>query len=173
MLNDVYLCVFLSKYTIMKEKQDRHNTIRKILETIKVSSQEELKRELQELGFETTQATLSRDLAALRVIKVPDAEKGYIYALSKQYGSGQVTREDISPLSACKSIAFSHNLAVLKCLPSFAPSVALHIDGLELEGIVGTVAGDDTVLIVISEGLTHERFREILLDRLPELRERF
>jgi len=74
----------------------------------------------------------------------------------------------------CKpqSIAFSGNLAVLKCLPSFAPSVALLLDAYEMDEIIGTIAGDDTVLIILKEGLSHERFRSALVERCPELRNR-
>jgi transcriptional regulator of arginine metabolism len=80
--------------------------------------------------------------------------------------------DDNSPLNACKSIAFSQNLAVLKCLPSFAPSVSMLIDRLEMEAVVGTIAGDDTILIVLRENWTHERFLDAFFKRLPELRDR-
>lgn len=159
-------------YTVMISRGNRHRAIRGILETSKISSQNELREKLENLGFETTQATLSRDLAALRIVRIPDADKGYVYALSSQVTSSFSLMEDNSPLNACKSIAFSHNLAVIKCLPSFAPSVALFLDGLEMDVIIGTIAGDDTVLIIIREGVTHAQFKTALVSRLPELRDR-
>lgn len=159
-------------YTFMKERIDRHNAIRKMLETFRITSQEELRAKLEELGFATTQATLSRDLTALRVIKIPDNEKGYIYTLASEISGALLDLEGSSPIHTCKSIAFSGNLAVIKCLPSFAPSVALILDRLNLETIIGTIAGDDTVLIVIQECTSHQQFKELLLERLPELRER-
>jgi transcriptional regulator of arginine metabolism len=157
----------------MKERQTRHSAIRKILETDHITSQEQLKTRLEERGFSTTQATLSRDLVTLKVIRLPDAQKGHIYALPNQAFSASPMLDNHAPLKTCQSIAFSGNLAVIKCLPSFAPSVALILDSLNLDAIIGTVAGDDTVLVVIREDISHARIRERLLERLPELRDRF
>ena len=156
----------------MKEKADRQQTIQDILENSKISSQEELRSLLESRGYSTTQATLSRDLTALKIIKIPDDEKGYIYTLSKEIASTYDHLEDSSPLHTCRSITFSHNLVVLKCLPSFAPSVALILDRIGLYEIIGTIAGDDTVLIILAEGVSNEQFRELLVNRLPELRGR-
>jgi len=155
----------------MNTKIDRHRAIRQIIATGQIFNQNELKIVLESQGFSVTQATLSRDLVALKVIKVPHAEKGYIYALSEKYQSSPKV-EGSSPLQTCRSIAYSGNLAILKCLPSFAPSVALVLDALGMDEIVGTIAGDDTVLIILKEGLSHERLRTALVDRIPELRER-
>ncbi|MFA4839935.1 MAG: ArgR family transcriptional regulator [Candidatus Neomarinimicrobiota bacterium] len=155
----------------MKERENRVSVIRKILETEQIANQNNLKKRLEKEGFEITQATLSRDLAAMKVMRVPNADKRYIYTLPSRSAVSQ-TADDNSPLNACKSIAFSQNLAVLKCLPSFAPSVAMLVDGLKMEAVVGTIAGDDTVLIVLRENWTHERFLDALFSRLPELRDR-
>jgi transcriptional regulator of arginine metabolism len=156
----------------MKEKAERLKLIRDILENSKISSQEELREKLEGQGFATTQATLSRDLNALRVIKIPDNEKGYIYTLASEISGALLDLEGSSPIHTCKSLAFSGHLAVIKCLPSFAPSVALILDRLNLDAIIGTIAGDDTVLIVIKEGFSHQQFKELLLEQIPELRER-
>ncbi|MBU1635504.1 ArgR family transcriptional regulator, partial [bacterium] len=127
---------------------------------------------LESRGYATTQATLSRDLSALKIIKIPDDEKGYIYTMSNEMPTTYTHLEDSSPLHTCRSIAFSHNLAIIKCLPSFAPSVALILDRIDMDIIIGTIAGDDTVLIIMAEGVSHEQFRELLVTRLPELRGR-
>ena len=157
---------------MMNTKSDRHRAIRQIIAAGHISNQNELKEILESQGFATTQATLSRDLMALKVIKVPHAEKGYIYTLSENYQSTAPQVEGSSPLQTCRSIAFSGNLAVFKCLPSFAPSVALVLDAVGMPEIIGTIAGDDTILIILKEGLSHERFRTALVDRFPELRDR-
>ena len=156
----------------MKNKADRQQTIQNILENSKISSQEELRSLLESKGYTTTQATLSRDLAALKIIKIPDDEKGHIYTMSSEMPDTYNHLEDSSPLHTCRSITFSHNLVVLKCLPSFAPSIALILDRINLPEIIGTIAGDDTVLIIMAEGVSHEQFRELLVNRLPELRGR-
>jgi len=156
----------------MKEKADRQHAIQEILGNSKISSQEELRSMLESRGYSTTQATLSRDLSALRVIKIPNEEKGYIYTMSSEVPATYNHLEDSSPLHTCRSIAFSHNLAIIKCAPSFAPSVALILDRIDLPEIIGTIAGDDTVLIILAESVSHEQFRELLVNRLPELRGR-
>ncbi len=157
----------------MNNKFDRHKAIRQLIAANQISSQNELKQLLEKQGYATTQATLSRDLLVLRIIKVPDPAKGHIYALSENYRNAPPQVEGTSPLQTCRSIAYSGNLAVIKCLPSFAPSVALVLDAFGMDEIVGTVAGDDTVLIILKEGLSHERFRTALVERSPELAERF
>ncbi|MFH2025839.1 MAG: ArgR family transcriptional regulator [bacterium] len=156
----------------MKEKADRQLAIREILGNSKISSQEELRSMLESRGYATTQATLSRDLSALKIIKIPDDEKGYIYTMSNEMPTTYNHLEDGSPLHTCRSITFSHNLAIIKCLPSYAPSVALILDRIKMGEIIGTIAGDDTVLIIMAEGVSHEQFRELLMTRLPELRGR-
>lgn len=156
----------------MNEKGDRQKVIQEILESSKISSQGELLSILESRGFATTQATLSRDLSALKIIKIPDDEKGYIYKIPRVFQPSYNNLEGSSPLHTCRSVAFSHNLAVLKCLPSFAPSVAMILDRVGMREIVGTIAGDDTILIILAENISHERFKELLLERLPELRGR-
>ncbi|HOT98356.1 MAG TPA: ArgR family transcriptional regulator [bacterium] len=156
----------------MNRKNDRHTAIRELIESRPIASQQELLEALQAQGFAATQATLSRDLLALRVMRIPDPVRGYLYAMPGEAAQMAVpgAPADTSPLHGCRSLAFSGNLAVLKSLPSFAPSIGLLIDSLMMQEIVGTVAGDDTLLIVLPEGLSHERFRQALLERLPELR---
>jgi len=151
------------------DKNTRHRLIRQILETQKVATQEELRAILQQRGLTITQATLSRDLNSLQIVKIPDPERGYIYTLPERLGAPIARMTDRAPLHTCRELAFSGNLAVLKCLPSFAPSVALIVDGLELNEVVCTVAGDDTVLIILKEQVSHERFRQALVSRCPEL----
>lgn len=160
-------------YTFMKNRTYRHQAILERIKNNKISNQSELSNQLAKLGFEVTQATLSRDLATLKIIRLPDAEKGHIYATPDQINNPFNLLDDNFPLNAFRNISFSGTLAVLKCLPSFAPSIALLLDALEMEEIIGTIAGDDTVIIVIREDLSHEQFRESLARRLPELRERF
>jgi len=157
---------------IMISRDNRQQAIREVLGNSKISSQEELRSILKSRGFTTTQATLSRDLSALKIIKIPDDEKGYIYTMSSELPPAYTHLEDSSPLHSCRSIAFSHNLAIIKCLPSYAPSVALILDRIKMGEIIGTIAGDDTVLIIMAEGVSHEQFRELLVTRLPELRGR-
>ncbi|WP_068474534.1 arginine repressor [Saccharicrinis aurantiacus] len=139
----------------MKIKAQRLSEIKNIINNQKVGSQEELLSLLGESGFLTTQATLSRDLKFLKVSKVPDSEKGYIYELPNSAAS-KVVEEDLHedfPLSGVESIDFSGNMAVIKTRPGFAASIASVIDSHEPYEILGTIAGDDTILLISREGI--------------------
>jgi len=156
----------------MKNRTHRHKLISTIIEHQPIANQAELRAELARKGCRVTQATLSRDLLALRVIRIPDQARGHVYALPGQITNPLTLIDDASPFRGVRSLDFSGNLAVMKTLPSLAPSIALLIDGFNLEGVVGTIAGDDTILIVLREHLSHKRFRERLTERLPGLRDR-
>jgi len=145
----------------MSGRDTRLKAIRKIIADTKVSSQEQLLHRLDEEGVSITQATLSRDLKALKVGKVPDAGGGYYYALSENDGeSVQGYVEDFK--RGYLSLAFSHNLAVIKTLAGHADTVAIALDRLNFPEILGTIAGDDTILVILREGET----RETLTSRL-------
>jgi transcriptional regulator of arginine metabolism len=139
----------------MKIKSQRLVAIKNIITTQKVGSQDELLSLLGKDGFVTTQATLSRDLKFLKVAKMPDPEVGYIYALRD---AGIKVAEDSMydefPMIGVESIEFSGNLAVIKTKPGFANGVASVIDSHGLYEILGTIAGDDTILLIAREGVT-------------------
>lgn len=158
----------------INNKDIRLELIKGILRTHKVSNQHKLQQMLAEKGIRITQATLSRDLNILKVGKIADPTLGHIYALPEQlHPENEALPERDFPLESIQSLNFSGNLGVLKCLPSFAPSIALLLDELRLPEIVGTVAGDDTVLIVLNEDISPEQFMRATRARLPGLRKRF
>lgn len=139
----------------MKIKSQRLVAIRKIIQANKVSSQEEMLALLEKEGFVTTQATLSRDMKFLKVAKISDAELGYVYSLGEtKVKSAEEDTIDEFPMSGVNSIEFSDNLAVVKTRPGFANGVASVIDSHGLYEILGTIAGDDTILIIAREGVT-------------------
>ncbi len=130
-------------------KTRRHLAIMDILSNQKVSTQEELGEALLSRGFNVTQATLSRDIRELKLIKVPSND-GYRYGMpDSPIPRGSVERMKRLFNDAVVSIADSENLVVVKTLPGMANSVAAMIDSAEFAEIVGTVAGDDTILVVI------------------------
>ena len=135
----------------MNGRDTRLKAIRKIIAERKISSQEHLLQELESEGVTVTQATLSRDLKVLQVGKVPDVGGGYYYALSESEGetmTGYV--EDFK--RGYLSIAFSGNLGVIKTLAGHADTVAIALDRLDFQEILGTIAGDDTILVILREG---------------------
>jgi transcriptional regulator of arginine metabolism len=161
------------KFTIMKSKTQRLMTVRRILENEKISSQEELLDKLAGEGHTVTQATLSRDLRFLGAGKVPDKRKGYIYRIS---GSGTEPVNGFTgapyPVNGFISIEFAHHLGVIRTMPGSANSIAYQIDHLDAFEIMGTVAGDDTILIIPREGVTKEDVLNILVQLIPEIAEK-
>ena len=159
---------------MMKKKTERQLEIRKIILDGKVHSQEELLMQLKKKGFELTQATLSRDLKLLQVAKVPHPAKGYIYVIpgaEKSEDSNQKNRVNFLA-DGFKDIQFSGNLAVVKTLPGYANSIAAVIDRAAPWEIIGTVAGDDTILLIQREGITKSNLINALINVMPNLRDK-
>ena len=148
----------------MRNRTDRHRKIRVLIASSRIESQEELRGKLHEEGFYVTQATLSRDLRYLKVGKISNGENGYFYGLQEGVDDyiQDLTRGWIS-------IAFSGQTGVIKTLPGHANSVAVAIDELEFDEILGTVAGDDTIILVLREGVAAGVFLKNLAEAVPGL----
>ncbi|MEQ8200976.1 MAG: arginine repressor [Syntrophomonadaceae bacterium] len=129
-------------------KSRRHFAIREILGSERVRTQEELCDALRNKGFDITQATVSRDIKELRLIKVP-ADNGYYYAWPEAKIPMQLQRAKRVFSDSVVSLDFSENIIVIKTLPGAAQSIGSLIDSLDNPRILGTVAGDDTILVVI------------------------
>jgi len=156
----------------MKTKTQRLLTIRKIIEKEKISSQEELLGKLVKEGFHLTQATLSRDLKFLKAGKIPDNRKGYIYMLSSsEMEQSNLLNESNFPVNGFLSIDFAWNMGVIKTLPGYANGIASAIDNLETFEILGTVAGDDTILVIPREGVGKEDVINVMVRLIPGLAE--
>lgn len=158
----------------MKAKLQRQVAIRNIVSSNKVTSQEELLMLLKREGFEMTQATLSRDIKALKIGKTPDPQGGYIYVLSADQG---VARE--VPLPAVNyladgfiSIDFSGNMAVIRTKPAYASSIASVIDSANSYEVMGSIAGDDTIFVVLREGIERADVFNFLERVMPNLKGR-
>lgn len=153
----------------MSSKSDRLLEIRKLINTNKIHRQEELLSLLVNRGYDTTQATLSRDLRELKVGKIHDAHFGSIYFIPDEviFKDG----ESRTPLQGILSFQFSGNMAVVKTQPGFANSVAVKMDEKEISDIIGTIAGNDTILIVFKDGLSRDEAQAIIQSHFPELLE--
>lgn len=153
-----------------RDAQARRRAVRELIAGGAISSQEQLLQRLAAGGLSTTQATLSRDLKVLQVGKLPDGRGGYRYAFRDQLdqaGSAASLRSVFA--HGFRSVAYSGNLAVVRTLPGHAASVAFALDKLQVEGIIGTVAGDDTILAVLAEGTTAAAARRALQRAIPDL----
>ena len=154
----------------MQKKHSRLQTIQRILKNHEIHSQEELLELLKKANLSVTQATLSRDLKILGVAKVSDNKSGYLYQLPPESKLGDYQTAFIKDLQhGIMTIAFSGTLAVIKTRIGHGNCVALALDQLELDGLLGTVAGDDTVLAVIDEKITKTDFLEKLSALVPNL----
>lgn len=131
-------------------KAKRHLKIRDIIERQPIETQEELAEELSKDGIVVTQATVSRDIKELMLVKVPMGNNRYKYAVSAD-GNLLLNQERTLRLfrDAVINIDHSENLIVIKTLPGSAQAVASAIDQGQNQGILGTVAGDDTIFIAI------------------------
>jgi transcriptional regulator of arginine metabolism len=152
----------------MKTRTQRLLAIRKIIEVEPIQNQEELLKKLDRAGFELTQATLSRDQKVLRAGKRPDREKGYVYILPGNDTETIPPARDVNfPLNGFVSIDFAWHMAVIRTLPGYANSIAVAIDGLNAFEILGTVAGDDTILLIPREGVSREDVINVLAVLIP------
>ena len=154
------------------DRAQRIQMIKKIISDEVISSQDDLQNRLHELGCEITQATLSRDLKSLQVMKVSDVKSGYIYRLvgnvENQQNNTETSRLDFLA-DGVVGIEFSANLGVIKTLPGYANSVAIMIDKANPFEILGTVAGDDTILLIMREGVGRNDLIQALKTLMPKL----
>jgi len=154
----------------MNSKTDRHNQIKRIILDNKIASQDELLESLRKVGFELTQATLSRDLKELRVGKLADPARGSVYVLHEQLKqNNQQANIPLIPGNSVLTVVFSYNLCVVRTFPSFASTVANYIDSSQLAEIAGTVAGDDTILVIPREGYTQKEIMKALGSVIPDI----
>lgn len=152
----------------MNQKSKRLSIIRKIIRSEYISSQEELIKRLEECGVQVTQSTLSRDLKYMHVAKVPHKEKGYIYVLPNNSRDDLVISPNIT--DNITDIAFSGNMCVISTKPGYASAISVPIDNKGINEILGTIAGDNTILLILRDGFDMDSLMEQLYMLFPSLR---
>ena len=152
----------------MNQKSKRLSIIRKIIRSEYISSQEELIKRLEECGVQVTQSTLSRDLKYMHVAKVPHKEKGYIYVLPNNSRDDLVISPNIT--DNITDIAFSGNMCVISTKPGYASAISVPIDNKGINEILGTIAGDNTILLIVRDGFDMDSLMEQLYMLFPSLR---
>ena len=148
----------------MVDRSRRQELILTLITRKPLRTQEELLAELARHGVVLTQSTLSRELKSLGIVKSPDGRGGY------RYRAGAATPGGSLPAVATfiESIARSHNLLVVKTPPGNAQGVARALDQAAWEEVMGTIAGDDTILVICSENrqaIRAERRLRLIADR--------
>lgn len=125
---------------------------------------------LKDEGFSVTQATLSRDLKLLKVGKISEGSNGYYYTLPTEEELRESEHNYLMDLRrGFISMEFSGNLAIIRTITGHADTVGIALDNLGMEEMLGTVAGDDTVLVVLREGVSRDDLLETLNERIPDL----
>ncbi len=137
-------------------KSYRHGQILKLIRANKISTQEELAQGLKKLGIQTTQVTLSRDIREMRLVKTVD---GYAESAPEESGPQFSTLASEFLLD----VRAAQNLVVLHTAPGHANSVAVALDNEEWPEIVGTLAGDDTILVIAPDQPVAARIQKKLL----------
>ena len=157
----------------MKAKNKRLEALKMLISSKEMGSQEEVLQELNNEGFVLTQATLSRDLKQLKVAKAASMNGKYVYVLPNETMYKRVSKPqtitEMLQTSGFVSINFSGNIGVIKTRPGYASSIAYNLDNSGLQHIIGTIAGDDTILIVLKEGARQNEVINELKTYFPQI----
>ena len=156
----------------MKNKAQRLKVIKSLINMQKISSQEELQSLLNERDYTVTQATLSRDLKELKIAKVPDGSAGYRYVVPTDSLAVDVPETSELPLVGVKSLEISGQIAVVKTRPGYASVVASIIDSGQNAEIMGTLAGDDTVLLILRHGAAAQKVLDTISALIPGIQDK-
>ena len=141
-------------------KRARQAEILNIIQAVDVETQEQLLDELKARGFSATQATISRDIKELRLVKELSGG-GYRYASSERKGLADsdarlrnIFKEGVT------SVDRAQNIVVVRTMPGLASAACSALDGMEIEGMVGSLAGDDTGILIMRDNDAAERFNQ-------------
>lgn len=158
----------------MKSKNDRLKTLRMLISSQELCSQDEVLKALEKEGFVITQATLSRDLKQLKVAKATSLGGKYFYVLPNETLYKRVSSprkvSEMLLTSGFMSINFAGDMGVIKTRPGYASSLAYNIDNGGLSTILGTIAGDDTIFIVIKEDCDYRSVVDELRNIIPDIK---
>lgn len=130
-------------------KGQRQRKIREIIGAREIETQEDLVEELSKEGMQVTQATVSRDIKEMQLIKVPLEDGRYKYSMPQDQRFNPAHKLKRALLDHFVGLESAENLVVLKCLPGTAGTIASLIDGMDWPEVIGTIGGDDTTLLIV------------------------
>ncbi len=145
-------------------KQKRHTAILDLIEKNEIATQEELALRLISLGFQVTQATVSRDIKELKLTKIPAESGVYKYAKPGAH-TGTPNQQLMILLRSVRSVDHAQNIVVIKTHAGMAQAAAAVLDSMAMKEIVGSLAGDDTIFCVVRD----EAAALQLVERIKEL----
>jgi transcriptional regulator of arginine metabolism len=131
-------------------KRERQQKIREFVEQYRIDTLDELIRRLKESGFSATQATMSRDIKELKLTKISDGINGYYYVYPTSATINGINKLNASLTHLIISVNYAENIVVIKTHAGMAQAVATGIDNIKSDNILGCVAGDDTIFVVVS-----------------------
>ncbi|HKK42588.1 MAG TPA: hypothetical protein VJ963_09285 [Bacteroidales bacterium] len=149
------------------QKTNRLIVIEQIIADEHITTQEELLRKLQGKGIRCTQATLSRNLRQLGAGRIPDGKGGYMYSLPDRSSAAGGSGLNLNLVPVIRDIIEANGLLVIKTIPGNASNTAFFIDGASRYEIAGTIAGDDTILVIPRDGITLRQVHTCLELILP------
>lgn len=129
-------------------KKRRHAKILELISAKDIETQEELQTYLLKCGYEVTQATISRDIKELRLVKELNDKGRYIYSTGKKSSNDAFRRTSGIFSDSIVSVEHALNTVCIKCFPGMAVAVCTAIDAMEWTGVVGTISGDDTIFVL-------------------------
>ena len=140
-------------------KNTRQAEIMNIVQTMEVETQEQLLEELRSRGFSATQATISRDIKELRLVKELTGRGGYRYTLTerKSVGGADVRLRNIFK-EGVTSVDVAQNIVVVRTMPGLASAACFALDGMNISGMVGSLAGDDTGILIMRDNASAQQF---------------
>ena len=140
-------------------KNVRQSEILKIIQAKDIDTQDQLLEELRARGFTTTQATISRDIKELRLVKELAGSGGYRYTLSdRKLSSASDTRLRNIFKEGVVSVDVAQNIVVVRTMPGLASAACSALDNMEIDGMVGTLAGDDTGILIMHDNSLAQQF---------------
>lgn len=139
-------------------KKKRHQKILELIALYPIDTQEELLRLLKEAGFDVTQATVSRDIKELRLLKTLSPDGKYRYAPAKEETKASSAKFYSLLADSAETVDFAQNIVCIKCLTGMANAVCAAMDTIHRDEVVGTLAGDDTIFILMRDGESAGRF---------------
>jgi len=148
-------------------KGQRHIKIRELVTTREIETQDELVEQLIKSGYQVTQATVSRDMKELYLIKVPMGDGRYKYSMPSDQKFNPLYKLKRTLADNFLHIDYTDHLIVMKCLPGTANAIGALFDNLEWNEVMGTICGDDTILIICRSKNNSSQIVKQILDMLP------
>lgn len=143
-------------------KKNRHDAILALIEKENIGTQEELMLKLNEMGYKVTQATVSRDIKSLKLVKTPVSGGQYKYSFVKNETDDISDKYKSILTHSITSVDYAGNMAAVKCYSGMANAAAAALDNLMSSNILGTLAGDDTVFVLCKDEEAAASFKALV-----------